>query len=169
MAVDTSVIGKVSDRRVVVVERGPVSAFARAVKDSNPVYQDARSAKAAGFADIPAPPTFPFAMPYWGVFPELQEGLEPVGPNPLWKVMGKLGPGLILHGEQEFEYHRPVAVGDVLRGEDVIAEVYERETEKAVMTFVVTETKWTDVNTGEAVVTARFNLVHRAKREPSED
>jgi hypothetical protein len=58
-----------------------------------------------------------------------------------------------------------VLVGDVLRGEDVLSEVYERETETAVMTFMVTETVWTDVATGEAVVTARFNLVHRAKKK----
>lgn len=167
MAVDTSVVGKVSARRVVAVERAPVGVFARAVKDRSPVYQDPRAAAAAGFDSIPAPPTFPFAMPYWGEHPELQEGLEPVGSNPMWEVMGKLGPGLILHAEQEFEYTRPVMVGDVLEAEDVISDVYERETDTSVMTFVVTETKWTVKGTGEQVVTARFNLVHRAKKPSS--
>lgn len=164
MPVDTSVIGKVSARRVVVVERAPVAAFARAVKDKSRVYQDPRQAEAAGFESIPAPPTFPFAMPYWGEFAELQEGLEPVGSNPMWEVMGKLGPGLILHGEQEFEYVRPVMVGDVLEAEDVISDVYERETDTHVMTFLVTETRWTVRGSGEPVVTARFNLVHRARK-----
>lgn len=164
MPVDTSVIGKVSARRVVAVERAPVSAFARAVKDRSKVYQDPREAEAAGFASIPAPPTFPFAMPYWGEHPELQEGLEPVGSNPMWEVMGKLGPGLILHGEQEFEYSRPVMVGDVLEAEDVISDVYQRETETHVMTFLVTETRWAVRGSGEPVVTARFNLVHRARK-----
>jgi hypothetical protein len=164
MAVDTSVIGKISARRVVAVERAPVSVFAKAVKDHSRVYQDPREAGSAGFASIPAPPTFPFAMPYWGEYPELQEGLEPVGSNPMWEVMGKLGPGLILHGEQEFEYTRPVMVGDILEAEDVISDVYQRETETSVMTFMVTETKWTVKGSGEPVVTARFNLVHRAKK-----
>ena len=141
-----------------------MSVFAKAVKDNSAIYQDPRPATEAGFAAIPAPPTFPFAMPYWGSYPELQQGLEPVGDNPLWKVMGSLGPGLILHGEQEFEYHRPVMVGDELKGEDVLSDVYERETDTALMTFMVTETVWTDVRTGEPVVTARFNLVHRAKK-----
>lgn len=162
--VDGDLIGRVIARRIVAVERAPVSIFAKAVKDGSAVYQDPRAAEEAGFAAIPSPPTFPFAMPYWGAHPELQEGLEPVSDNPLWKVMGKLGPGLILHGEQEFEYHRPALVGDVLRGEDVLADVYEKETDSALMTFVVTETVWTDLKTGEPVVTARFNLVHRAKR-----
>jgi acyl dehydratase len=164
VAIDTSVIGKVSARRVVVVDRAPVAAFARAVKSRNRVYRDRRAATAAGFTDIPAPPTFAFAMGYWGTYAELQEGLETVESNPMFQVMGSLGPGLILHGEQEFVYHRPVVVGDVLRGDDVIADVYERESETHVMTFVVTETAWTDFETGEPVVTARFNLLHRARK-----
>lgn len=148
-----------------VVERAPVAVFARAVKDESPIYQDPRTAKEAGFEAIPAPPTFAFAMPYWGSYPELQEALEPVSGNPLWEVMGTLGPGLILHGEQEFEYHRPLLVGQVLLGEDVIADLYQREGEKAVMTFVVTETVWRELDSKEPVVTARFNLVHRAKKQ----
>lgn len=165
MGVDESLIGRISGRKVVAVERGPVSNFALAVKDSSPIYQDSRSAKSAGFRDIPVPPTFPFSMGYWGTFRELQEGLEPVGANPLFEVMSKLGPGLILHGEQEFEYHRPVVAGDVLYGEDVLSDVYEKETDTHVMTFIVTTTEWRDHETHDPVLTMRFNLVHRARRK----
>jgi acyl dehydratase len=168
VAVDTSVIGRVSGRKVVVVERGPVSVFADAVKDRSPLYRDRRAALEAGFRDIPAPPTFPFAMGFWGAFRELQEELEPVSSNPMWEVMGQLGPGLILHGEQDFEYHRPLVVGDVLYGEDVLSDVYEKTTDAYVMTFVVTTTEWVDYSSGspgEPVVTSRFNLIHRARRK----
>lgn len=164
MAVDNSAVGTVSGRSVVTVERGPAARFALAVKDPSPAYQDPRAAAEAGFERIPTPPTWPFSMGFWGTFPEAQEGLEPVGPNPMWSVMAGLGPGLILHGEQEFEFHRPVLVGDVLRGEDVLTDVYEKDAPGVVMTFIVTETAWTDANTGEPVVTARFNLIHRAKK-----
>lgn len=167
MGVDTSVIGRTSGRAVVAVERGPVSNFARAVGDRSPIYQDVRAARAAGFDDVPAPPTWPFAMAYWGTFPEQQEGLEPVTDNPMWEVMAKLGHGLILHGEQEFEYHRPIVAGDVLVGEDVIADLYEKESPGVTMTFVVTETVWRDLRSGEPVASARFNLIHRA-RHPDE-
>jgi len=162
--VDTSAVGSVSGRSIVTVERGPAARFALAVKDTSPAYQDPRAAADAGFSGIPTVPTWPFAMGFWGTFPEQQEGLDPVGPNPMWNVMGSLGPGLILHGEQEFEFHRPVMVGDVLRGEDVLTDVYEKESPGVVMTFIVTETIWRDNHTGEPVVTARFNLIHRAKR-----
>src|SRR5947209_17397391 len=161
MALDTSLIGQVSGRKVVVVERGPVSVFAQAVKDGHRVYRDRRAAVAAGFPDVPAPPTFPFAMGFWGTHAELQEGLEPVTSNPMWTVMGRLGAGLILHGEQEFEYHRPVVVGDVLYGEDVLSDLYEKQTDAYLMTFVVTTTHWVDYSSGapgEPVVTTRLNL-----------
>lgn len=164
VAVDRSVIGRVSARRVVAVERAPVAAFAQALQDKSRVYRDPRAAAEAGFDAIPAPPTFPFAMAFWGTYRELQEGLEPVESNPMWDVMGKLGPGLILHGEQEFEYHRPVVVGDVLYGEDVLTDVYVKESDTHLMTFIVTSTEWRDHASGEPVVTTRFNLIHRARR-----
>ena len=56
MALDSSVIGKPTGAHRVTIERGPVSNFARALKDDNAVYHDPAAAKAAGFADIPAPP-----------------------------------------------------------------------------------------------------------------
>ncbi len=163
MAVDTSVIGKPTSRARVVIERGPVSNFATALKDENPIYSDPEAAKAAGFDAIPAPPTFPFVMEHWGKFPEIQPA-EKIEGNPMFEIIGKLmaSGGLILHGEQEFEFHRPVQVGDVLRGEGKCVDAYEKESKGRTMTFVVSETVWTDDRTGEPVVTSRFNLIHRS-------
>ena len=39
--------------------------------------------------------------------------------------------GLILHGEQEFIYHRPVLVGDVLVSEGKITDAYQKESKGA--------------------------------------
>ena len=163
MAVDTSVIGKPTGRWKVVVERGPVSNFALAVTDESPVFQDPAAAKKEGFSAIPAPPTFNFAMQHWGQYPELQPA-EKVEGNPMFEIIGKLMQkgGLVLHGEQEFVYHRPVLVGDVLVGEGKVVDAYEKESKGKTMTFVVSETVWSDEKTGEAVVTSRFNLIHRS-------
>ncbi|MGH9206872.1 MAG: FAS1-like dehydratase domain-containing protein, partial [Acidimicrobiales bacterium] len=65
-------------------------------------------------------------------------------------------------GEQEFIYHRPVQVGDALRGEGKVLDAYERESKGKTMTFVVTETVWFDERTDEPVLTTRFNIIHRS-------
>ena len=163
MAVDTSIIGKETGRARVQVERAPLANFAKAVKDGNAVYSDINAAEAAGFDGVPAPPTFGFALEFWGRYPELQKGLTPVDGNPMMEVIGKLmqNGGLVLHGEQEFEYHRPIVAGDVLRSEGKVVDAYEKESKGKTMTFVVTETVWSDDKTGEPVLTARFNLIHR--------
>jgi acyl dehydratase len=158
-----SVIGKPMSKAKVVIERGPVANFATAVCDPDPVYRDPQAAKEAGFDRIPTPPTYPFVMSSWGDFPEIQPPDRPSG-NPLGEVVGPLMAkgGLILHGEQEFEYHRPVFVGDVLVGEGTVVDAYAKESKGKTMTFVVTETVWKDDKTGEPVVTSRFNLIHRS-------
>jgi acyl dehydratase len=164
MPVDTSVIGKPTTRSRVVVERGPVTNFAKACTETNPIYMDESAAKAAGLDNIPAPPTFSFAMGYWGIYPENQADLEKVEGNPMFEIMGGLMSkgGMVLHGEQEFEYHRPIVVGDVLRSEGKIADIYEKESKGKTMTFIVMETVWSDDKTGEPVVSEKFNLIHRA-------
>ena len=148
------------------VERGPVSQFASALQDSNRIYRDANAAREAGFDNIPAPPTFTFAMQFWGAFTEDQPPDPTGGANPMHTVMGELFAkgALVLHGEQEFEYHQPVEVGDVLVGEGVIKDAYEKETDSAVMTFIVIQTQWKDAGSGDPVVTEQFNLIARLKK-----
>jgi acyl dehydratase len=158
-----SFIGKPTSKTTVVIERGPVANFATAVCDPNPAYRDPEAAKEIGLDRIPVPPTFSFVMDNWGQFPEVQPD-DPPASNAMGGVVGPLmsGGGLILHGEQEFDYFRPVSVGDVLVGEGSIVDAYTKESKGRTMTFVVTETRWKDANTGEPVVTTRFNLIHRA-------
>ena len=157
------IIGKPTEKAKVVIERAPVQHFADAVLSSSPIYHSPEAAKEAGFSSIPAPPTFPFAMEFAGKFEEIQPSDAPVA-NPLGEAMGPLMAkgGLILHGEQEFIYHRPVQVGDVLVGEGTIADAYQKESKGRTMTFIVQETNWSDEKTGEPVVTTRFNVIHRA-------
>jgi acyl dehydratase len=159
------IIGQKTAKAKVVVERGPVQHFADAVLSTSPIYHNPEAAKAAGFDAIPAPPTWPFSMEFSGKFDEIQPADAPTGGrSPLMAAVGPLiaKGGLILHGEQEFIYHRPVQVGDVLVSEGKITDAYQKESKGKTMTFVVQETNWTDEKTGEPVVTARFNLIHRA-------
>ncbi len=157
------IIGQPTGKAKVVVERGPVTHFAEAVGSTSPVYRNPEAAAAAGFDAIPAPPTWPFAMEFSGKFEELQPPDAPKG-SPLMTAVGPLMAkgGLILHGEQEFVYHRPVLVGDVLVGEGKITDAYQKDSKGKTMTFIVSETNWRDDTTGEPVVTSRFNLIHRS-------
>ena len=70
----------------------------------------------------------------------------------------------MLHGEQEFKYHRTVEVGDVLVGEGKVKDMYEKETDSAHMTFIVMQTQWKDADTGAPVVTEQFNLIARLSK-----
>ena len=90
MAVDTSVVGRKTGAYKVRVERGPVSFFAAAVQDDNPIYRDPTAAKAAGFDAIPAPPTFSFAAQHMGKYDEEQPPDPTKGANPMHAVMGAL-------------------------------------------------------------------------------
>ena len=157
------IIGEPTGKSKVLVERGPVMHFADSVLSASPIYHDPEAARAAGFDNIPAPPTWPFAMEFSGKFAELQPSDAPAG-NPMVKAMAPLMAkgGLILHGEQEFVYNRPVQVGDVLEGNGQIADAYQKESGGRTMTFIVTETVWTDEKSGEPVVTVRSNIIHRA-------
>lgn len=168
--------GRRCGSQVATVDRAVVSNFAAVLQDDSALYRDARVAEKLGFPDIPAPPTYAFVMTHWGTRPELTEefGGDPVPPNPLDRNLEQLGhighvmadlmtdrgPGLVLHAEQEFLYHRPMVVGDVLRGENAVTSTYQRKDK----TFVVIETVWTDVRTATPVTTARFTAVHLPAR-----
>lgn len=148
--------------QVVVVERGPVSNFATAIGDRSEVFHDATAAEAAGHDAMPAPPTYPFVMHTFGAFPELQPDGAGAS-SPVSEAIGELMAqgGMLLHGEQEFTYQRPVRVGDRLRGTGEIEDVYVKESGDRVMTFVVARTDWTDDQTGEPVCSSWMTLIHR--------
>jgi len=159
---DTSVIGRPLAPSTIVLERGPISNFAKAVKDENPAYQTPEAAKAIGLDTIPAPPTYGFSMAHWGAFPELQPESSG-GSNPIMEVIGglmKTG-GLILHGEQEFRYHGQIGAGDTLHSTGRISDVYEKTSSSgSKMTFISSETEYRN-SAGELVLTSVMTLVHK--------
>jgi N-terminal half of MaoC dehydratase len=171
-----AMMGRVFGKEIVAIERAPVSNFATAVRERHDVFFDPRSAQAAGFADIPVPPTYPFAMFHWGNFADVRaaHGIDPVPPNPLGDIMDQLGhiglviaefikrmgPGVTLHAEQSFEYLRHVTVGDVLIGKTRVADLYQRQSSRGTLTFIVVESAWDDAETGGRAITCQFTGVH---------
>ena len=140
---DKSIIGASLGTTTFPVERGKVREFARAILDEAPEYM----------SDKPvAPPTFTMTTAFWDRVPS--------GPTP--------DPGFkdyrrVLHGEQQFEYLRPVNAGDMLTGETKIADVYTKEGSKGgTLYFVVFETVWKNQD-GEDAVISRNVIVETQK------
>jgi hypothetical protein len=130
------------------IEAGPVRVFAQALADDDPVYSG---------ADAPVPPTFPFVMSYWGSM-----GQGGAAGLPIDQLRQR---GLILHGEQEFEYVSWPRVGDVLEGTTRCLDVYEKEGSSGVMEFYVTETEWKNTASGEVSCRTRFTMIVRRKKD----
>jgi len=156
-------IGVTTGTGTVVVERAPITQFARAVTDRSDVYANVEVARSEGFDDIPAPPTFGFGLQSWGMWAELQPPPDPDARNPMIEIMGGLMKegGLVLHGEQSFTYHRPMVVGDRLTFRGEVRDVYQKPTGDKIMTFLVIEDTYTD-SSGAPVLTATMNLLHRS-------
>jgi acyl dehydratase len=144
MAIDKSIIGKTGKPFTMPIEWSKVREFARAIRDPNPVYYDPELAqKECG--GIPVPPTFLQVAAFW-----MGAESTPTANFDLRRI---------LHGEQDFEFLKPVFVGDMLTGTSRIADVYEKEGGRGgKMTFMITEIEYKNQK-GETVAFARGTLV----------
>lgn len=131
-----------------VVERGKVAEFARAVLNENADY---------GKPDAIAPPTFPQTLSFWRT-----RQARPQSGGDQGRDMSR-----VLHGEQEFEYVRPLRAGDVLTATSRVIDEYEKEGKRGgTMRFVVSETQFTDAN-GEVVAYSRGTSIVTSKAATS--
>ncbi|WP_194820169.1 MaoC family dehydratase N-terminal domain-containing protein [Nocardia sp. XZ_19_385] len=115
MPLDPSVIGKQLPSSTLAVDAGRLRFFATAIGETNPIFTDLAAAQAAGYADLPVPPTFLF-------------GIELENPDSFgW--LAELGIDLrrVLHGEQSFTYHSTAVAGDVLTSTPTIGNVYSKK------------------------------------------
>ena len=86
------------------VGREHIRDFAAAVGATDPVHHDVEAARAAGYADLVAPPTFAVIA---GQRTDAQFVTDPEAGVDYSRVV---------HGEQRFTHHRPIVAGDELRG-----------------------------------------------------
>jgi acyl dehydratase len=82
--------------------REKIREFALAVGETHPLFLDVAAARAAGFADIVAPPMF--VAVYAG----------PAFRRALWSPALGVDRSLTVHGAQEFAWDAPVVAGDEL-------------------------------------------------------
>ena len=128
------------------VEKGRIRFFAEVIGTADPIYLDDAAAKAAGYRNVVAPPTFIFGA-------ESDSGV-------LMKSLDTLKIDLreVLHGEQRFDYHAPVCAGDTLRFQTRVADIYDKK--DGALEFVVNDTKVTN-QLGEHVADLHSVIVVR--------
>lgn len=103
MSVNTELVGReFPPTRAYLVGREKVREFARAVFADAPLHTDADAARALGYANVVAPPTFAMVV----------QDLA------LQQLLAAPDSGIVLartiHGEQKFSYSRPIVAGDEL-------------------------------------------------------
>lgn len=129
-----------------LVGREKIREFARAIGADNAEYHDPEAARAIGYADVVAPPTFPFVI--------TMEKSRQIITDP---ALG-LDYTRVVHGDQRFAYTRPVVAGDSLVCVNSVDEILSRGGHD----FITTRT---DVSTeaGDPVVVVWSKLVQRGE------
>jgi acyl dehydratase len=128
------------------VGREKIREYARAVGETDPLYFEVGAARAAGYADLVAPPMF--AVVYSGAAfdaamrdPELDLDLA-----------------MLLHSGQEFEWGELVIAGDEITTETALVDVSER----VGMRFIVFQTSSRNQG-GEHVCAGTWTVVVRPR------
>ena len=150
------------------VERGAVRRFAQAVMDPDPIYMDGEYAATTRYQEPVAPPLFPVTMlragfdapdiiaehahdpDFHGLIDASAMGLPPL----------PLGNSPQLNAGSEVEMFRLARHGEKVRMQSRYLDIYERQTSKGWMLFVVIETGFTDAQ-GELICRFRKTLLRQ--------
>ena len=96
------------------VGREKLREFAAAIGEASPVCHDPAAARAAGYPDIIAPPTFAFVLSMRAMAAAMSD------PD-----LG-LNYAMVVHGEQRFDHQRPIHAGDAITVAATIADIAVR-------------------------------------------
>jgi acyl dehydratase len=127
--IDRRWIGHALPPQSVVVEKGQIALFCKAIGETRPVYFDLERARAAGLRGVPAPPTFSMGLEMLARDGALFALLERMGVE--------LGRGV--HGEQGFTYHGPIYSGDTITFTSEVKDIYAKK--GGALEFIVTHTR----------------------------
>lgn len=144
MAVKTDAIGKRYPAVSYLVGREKIREYASAVGETNPLHHELEAARAAGYADLVAPPMF--AVVY---------AARAIGQAMFDADVG-LDYSLLVHLSQEFEWGPVVIAGDEIATVATVEEIAER----AGMAFYVFQTISANQR-GERVCTGKWTEIVR--------
>jgi acyl dehydratase len=143
MAVETKAIGKRFDPVVYAVGREKVKEYALAVGETNPLYLDFEAARAAGYADVVAPPMFTVVY-----------SAPAMGPA-IFDPDVAMNFALMVHGGQEFRWGKPVVAGDEITTTVTVKDISVRDG----MAFYVFESESTNQDGEQVCVGTWTNIV----------
>ncbi len=126
------------------VDAASLAAFAAAVGSADPVHTDAEVARAAGYPDVIAPPTFAVTI--------AQQCDRQLVEDP----EAGIDFSRVVHGEQRFVHHRPITAGDEVLGTLTVDAVRQAGGHAMVTTRTELETTG-----GEPLCTATSTIVVR--------
>ena len=132
------------------VGREKIREFAEAIGDANPAYRDPEAARALGYPDVIAPPTF-------GIVLSMTAGRQVIADPELGLDYSR-----VVHGEQRFRYTRPITAGDRLVVETTIENI-----RVAAGNDILTSRSEVSTEDGEHVVTTWAVTVARGTAEES--
>jgi acyl dehydratase len=124
MPASADAIGKSYDSVTYAVGREKIREYAATVGEANPLHHDVEAARAAGYADVVAPPMFVVVYASRALAPVLFD--SDVGMNF----------AMMVHGAQEFRWGPLVVAGDEVRTTASVKDISDR----GGMTFYVFET-----------------------------
>ena len=147
MPLDESFTGRVYPPQTSYeVSREKIREFADAIGDANPLYRDPEAARAAGYPDVIAPPTF----------------LTIINLASINAIVSDPELGLdysrMVHGDQQFTYSRPAHAGDTL----LLTTHIDRIMARAGNDFINLRAEITDGD-GAHIATTRAQLVVRGE------
>ncbi|NMO02259.1 MaoC family dehydratase [Gordonia sp. TBRC 11910] len=144
-------IGGVLDEVAFTVEEGKIGEFARATRATDAVHTCRRTALDAGLTGIAATPTHVVVA---GHHRNQAEFVAALG----------LAIERIVVGSVDWEYSRPLVVGDRLTGTRRVVDDTVRDGHRGGrMRLVTLETRWVDAD-GDVVVTQREVLIERGAK-----
>jgi acyl dehydratase len=144
LAPKTEAVGKTYAPVTYAVGREKVREFASAVGEENPLHHDPEAARAAGYADVVAPPMFAVVFGGRAMAPALFD--PEVG----------IDFARMVHGGQEFVWGQPVVAGDEIDTEVEVKDVAER----GGLQFYVFESRSTNQD-GDTVCTGTWTNIVR--------
>lgn len=136
----------------VEVERGRIRFFAGVLGETDPIYTSLAAARAKGYPDLVAPPSFFMVLEAMA-----DQALALIG-QPSSSQLVRCDFNHLLHGDEHYDYSGPVFAGDTLTLTTTVVDFYDKK--GGALEFVTLSSMASHAKRG-VLIRATRNLLHR--------